>query len=106
MGGHKACDMHVAVVVEGEPPAAILDEAVRAVRRSGGTIHVIGLAGPVMLMPSLGWFAPAPVTGFTPASAESACRLARRVADELPADIRARHFASLGWECPRLLGRL
>jgi hypothetical protein len=98
--------MHVAVVVEAEPPAEILDEAVRIVRSHGGTISVLALSQPVVVACSTGWFAPAVLTSFPQSSQASACEVARRVIERLPADIQVTHAACFGWQCSRLLGRL
>jgi hypothetical protein len=98
--------MHVALVVDSEPPADILDEAVRALRSTGGTISVVALCQPVLLVCSMGWMAPTVVTGITHSCATDAANLARRVVDRLPADVPVTHSACSGWGCPRLLGRL
>jgi hypothetical protein len=98
--------MHVAVVVDSEPPAAILDHAVGVVRSCGGTISVVGVPRPVVVGCAMGWIPPAVLTDVPRPDSSSAANLARRVVDRLPADIPATHSAFLGWQCPRLLGRL
>jgi hypothetical protein len=98
--------MHIALVVDREPPAEILDEAVHALRSSGGTLSVVALCQPVLVVSSMGWMAPTVVTGVTRCSATDAANLARSVVDRLPADVPATHSACLGWQCPRLLARL
>ncbi len=98
--------MHVAVVVETEPAAEVLDEAVAVVRSFGGTISVVALAEPVVVAVGTGWVSPAVVTGFPASSSAGAADLARCVVDMLPSDIPVSHLACFGWRCRGLLGRL
>jgi hypothetical protein len=98
--------MHVAVVVEAEPPAEILDRAVRVVRSHGGTISVLALSQPVVVACSTGWFAPAVLTSFPRSSLADAAEVARRVIDRVPGDIPVTHCVCLGWRCEGLLARL